>query len=226
MAGRHEGSRGSGSPDKRLYSGSGMSGNPDIEAGLAQLAALGYIDERDLPSGQGEGGTPQDDRASAADKLRASLREIANSTKPSESTGPRNRDQILASLHDETGTHKAPVSPLGATEVPPTVAEINTKVVEVEEKWQTEKELRETLAAVANAKAQLKALQAEIAQAEECNQTIDPDAIQKIVGDIHESLEGVNPYFLDKAATIIGIAAHQDAVVLESMHKQYNELGQ
>ena len=38
-------------------------------------------------------------------------------------------------------------------------------------------------------------------------------------------LEGVNPYFLNKAATIVGTAAHQDAVVLEGMHKQYNELG-
>lgn len=223
MAGRHEGSRGFGSQDEWPYSGSGPSGSSEIEAGLAQLEALRYVDVSGLPSGQDD--TPQDTPPPTADELRASLREIANSTKPSESTGPRNRDQILASLHDETGTHKAPVSSLGATEVPPTVAEINTKVVEVEEKWQTEKELRETLAAVANAKAQLKALQAEIAQAEECNQTIDPDAIQKIVGGIHESLEGVNPYFLDKAATIIGIAAHQDAVVLESMHKQYNELG-
>ncbi len=208
-----------GSPDKQPYLGSGMSS--DIGAGLARLAALGNIDERDLPSGQGEEEAP----APTAAELRESLREIANSTKPSESTGSRNRDQILASLHGETDTDGAPVSSLSATEVPPTVAEINTKAVEAEEKWRTERELRETLAAVAKAKAQLKALQAEIAQAEECNQTIDPDAIQKIVGGIHESLEGVNPYFLDKAATIIGIAAHQDAVVLESMHKQYNELG-
>ena len=221
MAERHEGSRGFGSPDKRLYSGSGMSGNPDIGAGLARLAALGNIDESDLPLGQGEEEAP----APTAAELRESLREIANSTKPSESTGSRNRDQILASLHGETDTDGAPVSSLSATEVPPTVTEINTKAVEAEEKWRTERELRETLAAVAKAKEQLKALQAEIARAEEYNRAIGPDAVREIVGSIHEYLEGANPYFLDKAATIIGIAAHQDAVVLESMHKQYNELG-
>ena len=118
------------------------------------------------------------------------------------------------------------MSSLGTAEVPPTVTEINTKAVEVEERWQTESELRKALAAVADAKEQLKALQAEIARAEESNRAIDPDAIQKIVGGIHKSLEGVNSYFLEKAATIVGTAAHQDAVVLEKMHNQYNELGQ
>jgi hypothetical protein len=183
---------------------------------LAQLEALRYVDVD----------APQDTPPPTAAELRESLREITNSTKPSESTGPRNRDQILASLHGETDTDGAPVSSLSATEVPPTVAEINTKAVEVEEGWQTESELRKALAAVADAKEQLKALQAEIARAEESNQAIDPDAIQKIVGGIHKSLEGVNSYFLEKAATIVGTAAHQDAVALEGMHKQYNELGQ
>lgn len=167
----------------------------------------------------------QGDRAPTAAELRESLREITNSTKPSEPTGPRNRDQILAALQGGAGTHEASVSSLGTAEVPPTVAEINTKAVEAEEKWRTERELRETLAVVAKAKEQLKALQAEIARAEEYNQAIDPDAVRGIVGSIDESLEGVNSYFLDKAATIVGTAAHQDAVVLESMHKQYNELG-
>lgn len=208
------------------YSGSGPSGSSDTEAGLAQLAALGNVGERDLPSRQGEGDTPQGDRAPTAVELRERLKGIADSTKSSESTGPQNRDQILAALQGGAGTHKAPVSSLGTAEVPPTVAEINTKAVEVEEGWQTESELRKALAAVADAKEQLKALQAEIARAEESNRAIDPDAIQKIVGGIHKSLEGVNSYFLEKAATIVGTAAHQDAVVLESMHKQYNELGQ
>ncbi len=211
MAGRHEGMGG-----YWPYPGSGPSGSSDTEAGLAQLEALRYVDVD----------APQDTPPPTAAELRESLREITNSTKPSESTGPRNRDQILASLHGETDTDGAPVSSLSATEVPPTVAEINTKAVEVEEGWQTESELRKALAAVADAKEQLKALQAEIARAEESNQAIDPDAIQKIVGGIHKSLEGVNSYFLEKAATIVGTAAHQDAVVLESMHKQYNELGQ
>ena len=196
--------------------GSGPSGSSETEAGLARLEALRYVDVD----------APQDTPPPTAAELRESLREITNSTKPSESTGPRNRDQILASLHGETDTDGAPVSSLSATEVPPTVAEINTKAVEVEEGWQTESELRKALAAVADAKEQLKALQAEIARAEESNQAIDPDAIQKIVGGIHKSLEGVNSYFLEKAATIVGTAAHQDAVALEGMHKQYNELGQ
>ena len=217
MAGRHEGMGG-----YWPYPGSGPSGSSDTEAGLARLEALRYVDESDLPSGQGEEEAP----APTAAELRESLREITNSTKPSESTGSQNRDQILASLHGETDTDGAPVSSLSATEVPPTVAEINTKAVEVEEGWQTESELRKALAAVADAKEQLKALQAEIARAEESNQAIDPDAIQKIVGGIHKSLEGVNSYFLEKAATIVGTAAHQDAVALEGLHNQYNELGQ
>ena len=215
MAG-HEGLGVFGPQGERPYLGSGPSGSSDTEAGLAQLEALRYVDVD----------APQDTPPPTAAELRESLREITNSTKPSESTGPRNRDQILASLHGETDTDGAPVSSLSATEVPPTVAEINTKAVEVEEGWQTESELRKALAAVADAKEQLKALQAEIARAEESNQAIDPDAIQKIGGGIHKSLEGVNSYFLEKAATIVGTAAHQDAVALEGMHKQYNELGQ
>lgn len=215
MAG-HEGLGVFGPQGERPYLGSGPSGSSDTEAGLAQLEALRYVDVD----------APQDTPPPTAAELRESLREITNSTKPSEPTGPRNRDQILAALHGETDTDGAPVSSLSATEVPPTVAEINTKAVEVEEGWQTESELRKALAAVADAKEQLKALQAEIARAEESNQAIDPDAIQKIVGGIHKSLEGVNSYFLEKAATIVGTAAHQDAVALEGMHKQYNELGQ
>ena len=219
MAG-HEGPRGFGPQDKWPYRDSGPSGSSDTGADLAWLAARRDA-ESDLPSGQGEEGA----RAPTAAELRESLREITNSTKPSESTGSRNRDQILASLHGEKDTDGAPVSSLSATEVPPNVAEINTKAVEAGEKWRTERELRETLAAVAKAKEQLEALQAEMARAEEYNQAIDPGAVREIVGNVHKSLEGVNSYFLDKAATIVGTAAHQDAVALEGMHKQYNELG-
>lgn len=204
-----------GSQGEWPYLGSGPSGSSDTEAGLAQLEALRYVDVD----------APQDTPPPTAAELRESLREITNSTKPSEPTRPQNRDQILASLHGKTGTQEAPVSSLSATEVPPTVAEINTKAVEVEDKWRIAKELRETLVAVAKAKEQLEVLQAEIARAEEYNQAIDPGAVREIVGSVHESLEGVNSYCLDKAATIVGTAAHQDAVVLEGMHKQYNELG-
>ena len=216
MPGQYEGMGGYWPQDERLPSGSS-----ETEKGADGLTAHRDA-ESDLSLGQGEEEAP----APTADELRERLKGIADSTKSSEPTGPRNRDQILAALQSGAGTHEAPVSSLGTAEVPPTVAEINTKAVEVEEGWQTESELRKALAAVADAKEQLKALQAEIARAEESNRAIDPDAIQKIVGGIHESLEGVNPYFLDKAATIVGTAAHQDAVVLESMHKQYNGLGQ
>ncbi len=222
MAGRYDKP---GSQGEWPYSGSGPSGSSETKAGLARLEALRYVDESNLPSGQGEEGARQGAPAPTAAELRERLKGIAGSTKSSESTGPQDRDQILASLHGKTGTQEAPVSSLDATEVPPTVAEINTKAVEVEEKWQTERELRETLVAVAKAKEQLEALQAEMARAEEYNQAIDPGAVREIVGNVHKSLEGVNSYFLDKAATIVGTAAHQDAVALEGMHKQYNELG-
>lgn len=224
MAGRHEGSRGFGSQGEWPYSGSGPSGSSEIEAGLAQLEALRYVDVSGLPSGQDD--TPQDTPPPTAAELRESLREIAETHESTVPAAPSTPEDIRAALRDGVGVHEAPVSSLGIAEVPPTVAEINTKAVEAEEKWRTERELRETLAAVAKAKEQLKALQAEIARAEEYNQAIDPGAMREIVGSVHKSLEGVNPYFLEKAATIVGTAAHQDAVALGGMHKQYNELGQ
>ena len=223
MAG-HEGPRGFGPQDKWPYRDSGPSGSSDTGADLAWLAARRDA-ESDLPSGQGEEGARQAAPAPTADELRASLREVADAREPIVSAVPSTPEDIRAALRDGVGVHEAPVSSLSATEVPPTVAEINTKAVEVEEKWRTEKELRETLVAVAKAKEQLEALQAEMARAEEYNQAIDPGAVREIVGNVHKSLEGVNSYFLDKAATIVGTAAHQDAVALEGMHKQYNELG-
>lgn len=191
---------------------------------MARLAACRDA-KSDLPLGQGEGGARQGAPAPTAAELRASLSEIAETHESTVPAAPSTPEDIRAALRDGVGVHEAPVSSLSATEVPPTVAEINTKAVEVEDKWRIAKELRETLVAVAKAKEQLEVLQAEIARAEEYNQAIDPGAVREIVGNVHESLEGVNSYCLDKAATIVGTAAHQDAVVLESMHKQYNELG-
>lgn len=100
MAERHEGSRGFGSQGERLYSGSGMSGNPDIGAGLARLAALGNINERDLPSGQGEEGTRQGAPAPTAAELRESLREIADATEPIKPAASQTQEGIRAALHD------------------------------------------------------------------------------------------------------------------------------
>lgn len=222
MAGRYDKP---GSQGEWPYSGSGPSGSSETKAGLARLEALRYVDESNLPSGQGEEGARQGAPAPTAAELRASLRGVADFREPTAPAAPSTPEDIRAALRDGVGVHEAPVSSLSATEVPPTVAEINTKAVEVEEKWRTEKELRETLVAVAKAKEQLEALQAEMARAEEYNQAIDPGAVREIVGNVHKSLEGVNSYFLDKAATIVGTAAHQDAVALEGMHKQYNELG-
>ena len=107
MAGRYDKP---GAQGEWPYPGSGPSGSSDTEAGLAQLGALQYVDESNLPSGQGEGGTPQGDRASAADALRASLREVADSREPTAPAVPQTPEAIRAALHDGMNAHEAPAS--------------------------------------------------------------------------------------------------------------------
>jgi len=107
MAG-HEGPRGFGPQDKWPYRDSGPSGSSDTEAGLARLAALGNVGECDLPSRQGEGDTPQGDRASAAGALRASLREVADPRKPTAPAAPPTPEDIRAALHGGMNAHEAP----------------------------------------------------------------------------------------------------------------------
>ena len=107
MAG-HEGPRGFGPQDKWPYRDSGPSGSSDTEAGLARLEALGNVGECDLPSRQGEGDTPQGDRASAADALRASLRGVADFREPTAPAAPSTPEDIRAALHGRIEALKQP----------------------------------------------------------------------------------------------------------------------
>ena len=100
MAGRYDKP---GAQGEWPYPGSGPSGSSDTEAGLAQLEALRYVDV----SEQGEGGTPQGDRASAAGALRASLREVADPREPTPAA-PQTPEGIRAALRDGVGVHEAP----------------------------------------------------------------------------------------------------------------------
>ena len=106
MAG-HEGPRGFGPQDKWPYRDSGPSGSSDTGADLAWLAAHRDA-ESDLPLGQGEGSTPQGDRVSAADALRASLREVADPRKPTAPAAPPTPEDIRAALHGGMNAHEAP----------------------------------------------------------------------------------------------------------------------
>ena len=96
MAGRHEGMGG-----YWPYPGSGPSGSSDTEADLARLAAR-WDAKSDLPSGQGEEGAPEDNRESAADALRASLREVADPREPTPAA-PQTPEGIRAALRDGVG---------------------------------------------------------------------------------------------------------------------------
>lgn len=106
MAG-HEGPRGFGPQDKWPYRDSGPSGSSDTGADLAWLAAHRDA-ESDLPLGQGEGSTPQGDRVSAADALRASLREVADPRKPTAPAAPPTPEDIRAALHGRIEALKQP----------------------------------------------------------------------------------------------------------------------
>ena len=106
MAG-HEGPRGFGPQDKWPYRDSGPSGSSDTGADLAWLAAHRDA-ESDLPLGQGEGSTPQGDRVSAADALRASLREVADPREPTAPAAPSTPEDIRAALHGRIEALKQP----------------------------------------------------------------------------------------------------------------------
>ncbi len=107
MAGRYEGLGGSGPRGEWPYPGSGPSGSSEIKNGADWLTAHRDA-ESDLPLGQGESGTPQDNRASAADALRASLREVADPREPTVSAAPSTPEGIRAALRDGVGVHEAP----------------------------------------------------------------------------------------------------------------------
>ncbi len=105
MAGRYDKP---GSQGEWPYPGSGPSGSSDTEAGLARLAALGNVDERDLPSGQGEEGARQGAPAPTADELRESLREIAETHKSTTPAAPPTPGGIRAALHGRIEALKQP----------------------------------------------------------------------------------------------------------------------
>lgn len=106
MAG-HEGSGGFGPQGEWPYSGSGPSGSSETKNGADWLTARRDA-ESDLPLGQGEGSTPQGDRVSAADALRASLREVADPRKPTAPATPPTPEDIRAALHGGMNAHEAP----------------------------------------------------------------------------------------------------------------------
>lgn len=105
MAGRYDKP---GSQGEWPYSGSGPSGSSDTKAGLARLEALRYVDESDLPSGQGEEGARQAAPAPTADELRASLREVADAREPIVSAVPSTPEDIRAALHGRIEALKQP----------------------------------------------------------------------------------------------------------------------
>ena len=105
MAGRYDKP---GSQGEWPYSGSGPSGSSETKAGLARLEALRYVDESNLPSGQGEEGARQGAPAPTAAELRASLREVADPREPTAPAAPSTSEDIRAALHGRIEALKQP----------------------------------------------------------------------------------------------------------------------
>lgn len=105
MAGRYDKP---GSQGEWPYSGSGPSGSSETKAGLARLEALRYVDESNLPSGQGEEGARQGAPAPTAAELRASLREVADPREPTAPAAPSTPEDIRAALHGRIEALKQP----------------------------------------------------------------------------------------------------------------------
>jgi len=190
MAG-YEGLGGSGSQGEWPYPGSGPSGSSDTEAGLARFEALRYVDESDLPLGQGESGTPQDNRASAAAELRKRLSKIAETHEPTVPAAPSTPEDIRAALRDGAGVHDAPA--------PQTVEEIKD-----EEKrralWRTEETLRNAPEVLVTAANQLESI---IAGGNV------PASVAHHLDSVVRSLRGINLHDLGIAQSYIGTQAHE-----------------
>lgn len=105
MAGRYDKP---GSQGEWPYSGSGPSGSSETKAGLARLEALRYVDESNLPSGQGEEGARQGAPAPTAAELRASLRGVADFREPTAPAAPSTPEDIRAALHGRIEALKQP----------------------------------------------------------------------------------------------------------------------
>ena len=190
MAGRHEGSRGFGSQGEWPYSGSGPSGSSEIEAGLAQLEALRYVNESDLPLGQGEGDARQGAPAPTADELRESLREIAETHESTAPAAPPTPGDIRAALHGGGGTHEAPA--------PQTVEEIKE-----EEKrralWRAEETLRNAPEVLDTAANELERIIAD---------GNVPASVVQGLNSVIGSLRGINLHDLDVARLHVGTEAY------------------
>ena len=167
------------------YPGSGPSGSSDTEAGLARLEALRYVDV----SEQGEGGTPQGDRASAAGALRASLREVADPRKPTAPAAPPTPEDIRAALHGGMNAHEAPA--------PQAVEEIRADQYR-EALWSAEGTLRNTPEVLVAAADELESIIAD---------GIVPASVVPRLGSIVERLRGINLQDLDVARQQVGTTA-------------------
>ncbi len=182
MAGRYDKP---GAQGEWPYPGSGPSGSSDTEAGLARLEALRYVDV----SEQGEGGTPQGDRASAAGALRASLREVADPRKPTAPAAPPTPEDIRAALHGGMNAHEAPA--------PQAVEEIRADQYR-EALWSAEGTLRNTPEVLVAAADELESIIAD---------GIVPASVVPRLGSIVERLRGINLHDLDVARQQVGTTA-------------------
>ena len=185
MPGQYEGMGGFGSQGELPYLGSGPSGSSDTGADLARLEALRYVDV----SEQGEGGTPQGDRASAAGALRASLREVADPRKPTAPAAPPTPEDIRAALHGGMNAHEAPA--------PQAVEEIRADQYR-EALWSAEGTPRNTPEVLVAAADELESIIAD---------GIVPASVVPRLGSIVERLRGINLHDLDVARQQVGTTA-------------------
>lgn len=193
MAGRYDKP---GSQGEWPYPGSGPSGSSDTGADLARLEALRYVDV----SEQGEGGTPQGDRASAAGALRASLREVADPRKPTAPAAPPTPEDIRAALHGGMNAHEAPA--------PQAVEEIRADQYR-EALWSAEGTLRNTPEVLVAAADELESIIAD---------GIVPASVVPRLGSIVERLRGINLHDLDVARQQVGTTAR--AMDMEKNNRQ------
>ncbi len=189
MAG-HEGPRGFGPQDKWPYRDSGPSGSSDTGADLAWLAAHRDA-ESDLPLGQGEGSTPQGDRVSAADALRASLREVADPRKPTAPAAPPTPEDIRAALHGGMNAHEAPA--------PQAVEEIRADQYR-EALWSAEGTLRNTPEVLVTAADELESI---------IKGGNVPVSVVPRLKAVVKSLRGINLHDLGVAQSYVGTEAYK-----------------
>ena len=183
MAGRYDKP---GAQGEWPYPGSGPSGSSDTEAGLAQLEALRYVDV----SEQGEGGTPQGDRASAAGALRASLREVADPRKPTAPAAPPTPEDIRAALHGGMNAHEAPA---------PQVAEGIRADPHREALWSAEGTLRNAPEVLVTAANELESI---------IKGGNVPVSVVRRLNAVVKSLRGINLHDLDVARLHVGTEAY------------------